>query len=265
MKVFVINLKMDHDRWASVEAQLQRAGLDYERMPAILGRSLGPQELAVHYSPLKSSWRQARELTPAEIGCALSHLRTYREIVKRGLSHALILEDDVVLEDGIAELLDDLASHMPAEVPIACLLSPAETAPSGQTVTLAGGYTLQPFEAGYFTSSYFLTRAAAAYLLADLHPVGDVADCWKRLKQTGKLTLFALTPAPVIQNQLEFGSSTTEDIHSALGGSFVSKMIYRLRRVRNILLAGLLERRWMVTAQPADPQAPHPIDGLRES
>jgi glycosyl transferase family 25 len=262
MKVLVINLEKDRDRWASVEAQLRSAGLDYERVPAIFGRDLGPQERAIHYSPLRSSWRQALGLTSAEIGCALSHLKAYREISTRGFSHTLILEDDVVFEDGLAGLLEAIAPHMPAHEPVVCLLSPAEGDASDTQVPLAAGRVLQSYKAGYYTSSYCLTRAAAERLLADLHPVGDVADCWARLGREGRLKLVAVLPSPVTQNQADFGSSTTEDIRAALGVSFFSKLVYRLRRVRNILLSRLVERCWRHRADPVVPLAYHPIDSL---
>lgn len=262
MKVLIINLDKDRERWESVEAQLQRVGLDYERISGILGRDLTPQQRAIHYSPFRSSWRRARELTPAEIGCALSHLTAYREISMRGFSHALILEDDVVLEDGLAELLEALVSKMPSEEPLVCLLSPAEGGIAAKPVPLAGGYALQKFRAGYYTSSYALTRAAAEYLLGALHPVGDVADCWARLHRDGRLKLMIVTPPPVTQNQADFGSSTTEDIRAALGVSPASKLIYRLRRARNILLAWVLERRWRRQAKAVIPHASHPIDRL---
>lgn len=262
MKVLVINLNKDRARWASVEAQLQHAGLDFQRIPAILGRDLTPQEREAHYSPLKSSWRQARELTPAEIGCALSHLTAYREISMRGFSHALILEDDVVLKDKLAELLDALASQMPPEDPLVCLLSPAEVDMAAEPVALVGRYVIQKYKSGYYASSYVLTRVAAEYLLGELHPVGDVADCWARLYCDGGLKLMAVTPPAVTQNQAVFGSSTTEDIRAAFGVSQAYKLIYRLRRVRNILLGRVLEHRWKRQAKVVGPRTSHPIDTL---
>lgn len=262
MKTFMINLEKDRHRWESAEPQLQRAGLDYERIPGILGRGLTSKDLAAHHSRQKASWRLARTLTPAELGCALSHLRTYREILKRGLSHALILEDDVVLPEGMAKLIENVAVVMPAASPVVCLLSPAETGSAKYAIKLAGGYDLRPFRAGYYASSYIVTRAAAVYLLSHLYPVGDVADCWERLKRAGELTILAVSPAPVTQNQLEFGSSTTDDIRASIGTSFTAKLIYRLRRLRNIIFGNLVERRWKKPGNVNASYVSHPIDAL---
>ena len=39
------------------------------------------------------------KLTPSEIGCALSHLKIYEEIIKRNLEFALIFEDDILIHE----------------------------------------------------------------------------------------------------------------------------------------------------------------------
>ena len=263
MKTLVVNLDKDEDRWAIVEAQLMQSRLDFERAPGILGLGLSESERATHYDPVKASWRLARQLTPSEIGCALSHIRIYREISKRNLPRALVLEDDVLLPSDLAHLLGALARHLPADQPIVCLLSPAEAALGAAGVRLCGDYTLFPYGQGFYASSYALTRAAAEILLGDLHPVADVADCWVRLARTGRLRFFVVTPAAISQNQQEFGSSTSADIRAALGGSALAKMPYRLRRVRNIALAGLIEKVWRAKVRPVGPDVAHPIDALK--
>lgn len=261
VQTFVVNLEKDRDRWIHVSSCLERLRLNFERVPAVYGRDLTAAERALHYDPVKARWRQARDLTPAEIGCALSHLGVYRQIAKRNLPHAFVLEDDVSLMPDTPALLDALVPFMGADQARICLLSPAkgQTHLSGQP--LGNGYAMQPYDSGYFASSYMITRAAAEILLGDLHPVSDVADCWSRLRRIPELEIFVVTPPPVSQEQSSFGSSTTTDIQKALSSSG-ARLHYKLRRLRNVLIGPLLEAWWRAKLRPVTARTPHSIDTL---
>lgn len=102
--VFVINLDRDADRLAAMRPQLEGQGIAFERFPAILGASLGPDERRrVH--PDDYFWLYRRHSTPGEIGCTLSHWGVMREIVARGLPGAIVMEDDVTLASDFAAVL----------------------------------------------------------------------------------------------------------------------------------------------------------------
>lgn len=262
MKTFVINLPNDKARWRSVSSQLSDQRIDYDRVVGILGAGLSEDALAEHYDAVKASWRQARPLTPSEIGCALSHLVVYRTMIRQDLPRALVLEDDVIIPSEVAMVLDLLEGQMPAEEPIVCLLSPAEPSKEGVRIALGHGYSLMPFGSGHFTSSYALTRAAAIYLLGALHPVGDVADCWKRLARAGVLKIMVVVPTVIEQNQDEFGSTTTADIRAALNASTFGRLQYKLRRVRNLALSSFMEANWQASVSPVSRYEPHAIDDL---
>jgi len=261
MKTFVVNLEKDWDRWAHVSSDLEKLRLNFERFPAVYGRDLIAAERALHYDPVKARWRQARDLTPAEIGCALSHLGVYRQISKRDLPHAFVLEDDVSLMPDTPELLDALVPFMGADQARICLLSPAKGQTDLPGQPLGNGYAMQSFESGYFTSSYMITRAAAEILLGDLHPVSDVADCWSRLRRIPQLEIFVVTPPPVSQEQVSFGSSTTTDIQKALS-SPGARLRYKLRRLRNILIGPLFEAGRRARLRSVTARMPHSIDTL---
>ncbi|MET0181629.1 MAG: glycosyltransferase family 25 protein [Caulobacterales bacterium] len=102
--VFVINLDRDAERLAHMRAQLEGQGIPFERMPAVLGASLTPEEIKrVH--PDNYFWLYRRFSTPGELGCTLSHWNVMREIVARGLDGAAIMEDDVTLAPDFANVL----------------------------------------------------------------------------------------------------------------------------------------------------------------
>jgi len=87
MPAFYINLDEDMDRRALLEAELSRAGIQAERVAAVLGRAV-PDWLQSFYD---------ERLAPGEVGCSASHLVICTNIIERQLPYALVLEDDARL------------------------------------------------------------------------------------------------------------------------------------------------------------------------
>jgi glycosyl transferase family 25 len=95
LPVLLINLDGSVERLRKAAAQLEAAGVCFERLPAVDGRKLSETERA-RLAP----WdRRAffKPLSPGEIGCYLSHLAALERIVKEGWPRALVLEDDFIL------------------------------------------------------------------------------------------------------------------------------------------------------------------------
>jgi glycosyl transferase family 25 len=97
---YVINLPDSTARWEAMTDVLQRTGLPHViRWEGIDGRRLDEESMRM----LRSIGILAEDLSKftrytikEEIGCALSHLGVLKDIARRGLRRALILEDDVV-------------------------------------------------------------------------------------------------------------------------------------------------------------------------
>jgi hypothetical protein len=92
-----------------------------------------------------------------------------------------------------------------------------------------------------------LTLPAARSLLKELYPVGDVADCWKRMHRYNVVDLYVVTPPLIAQNQEEFGSSTTSDYRQTVRSDVMTKVVYKARRARTIGLDLFYApyRRWL--------------------
>lgn len=236
MQIFVINLAKDVERREHITRQLDELALDYEIVPGIVGADLSPEDCLRHYDDGKAKWRQSRSLVPAEIGCALSHLKVYREIDARGIDCALVLEDDVVLPPDLAQFLSDCAAILDFARPEVWLLSPASARKgvAGREL-LRSGRVVFPFHSGVYASSYVLTAMAARALIGELYPVGDVADCWSRLQRYGIVDLSVATPPLIEQDQEQFGSSTTADLRRRVGRDFVTWFVYKVRRTRSVI------------------------------
>jgi len=247
MQIFVINLPRDAARREHMTRQLVPLGLDYEIVAGVLGAGLTAEHRRQHYDDRKAKLRYSRSLLPSEIGCALSHLKVYREIEARRLGCALVLEDDVVLPRDLGACLAECEATIDPARPEVWLLSPArgDEAPPARA-RLRSGRSVVPFVSGVYTSSYIVTAASAKSMLAELYPVGDVADCWHRLARYGVVDLFVVSPPLIEQNQNDFGSSTTAEYWHQVGDGPFIRLAYKARRLRSVLWDAFYApyRRW---------------------
>lgn len=96
--VFVLSLNPpEHERNAQLAAQLGAHGFKATFIPGVKGREIPAGE----YFDLIQNYARLRGLTmtPSEVGCALGHLAVYRSIIRCGAEAAVVLEDDVLLDD----------------------------------------------------------------------------------------------------------------------------------------------------------------------
>lgn len=96
MHVYCINLERRDDRRERAATEFAREGLDVEFFRATDGRREAPRDIY---------------LTPGEYGCAMSHVRVWRDMIAKNHRVALILEDDVELclnfKDKLNEVLQE--------------------------------------------------------------------------------------------------------------------------------------------------------------
>jgi glycosyl transferase family 25 len=102
--IFVVNMARDVERRRYMEARLAALGLEAEFITAVDGRQLGA-EGRVDYGRERALRIYGVEMLDSEIGCYLSHRGLYQRIVREGLSMALILEDDVRIDDQFPAVL----------------------------------------------------------------------------------------------------------------------------------------------------------------
>ena len=110
MKAYLINLDRSPDRLAEADAQLRAAGVAYERVPAVDGRTLGWAGLRGRVSRFRFFLVHGRLPTPGEVACACSHLEAYRRLLASGEGAALVFEDDAALDPDAFRAKDDPAA-----------------------------------------------------------------------------------------------------------------------------------------------------------
>ncbi len=92
---FVVNLDRDSDRLETMKQEVGQYGLSFERLPAVYGRDLPPEELkTAQIAPEKRRF-WLKDFTPGQIGCYLSHLDAWNRLVKSTEEWAFVQEDDI--------------------------------------------------------------------------------------------------------------------------------------------------------------------------
>lgn len=103
--VFVISLPEETKRRDAMAVHLKDRGFtNFEFFDATDGRRM---DVLAHpdYDAPRRRAAHGRDLKPGELGCFLSHRGFYRFMLEKGLSYALLLEDDARLhEDTLASL-----------------------------------------------------------------------------------------------------------------------------------------------------------------
>jgi len=107
---WVINLDRAPDRLARIRAQLDHLALPFTRWPAVDAQVLRPEQRAALDD---AAYQQKHGMTPVlgELGCYLSHVEVMRAFLASSATHALVLEDDVLLHSSLPAVLRGLAEN----------------------------------------------------------------------------------------------------------------------------------------------------------
>ncbi|GEO80974.1 glycosyltransferase family 25 protein [Pararhodospirillum oryzae] len=115
LPVFVVSLPDALERRALMAGELARVGLEATFVDGITPAQLTPADWA-RYDRARCLGVYGVEMLPTEIACFLAHERAIRKVVDEDLDAALILEDDVRLDDALPGVLDALL-HPPTPWP----------------------------------------------------------------------------------------------------------------------------------------------------
>jgi Glycosyltransferase involved in LPS biosynthesis len=110
-KIFVINMQRSKDRWINICGQLEKFNVPYERIEGVDISQLTQSEIDKYYSFKKNRKTYPKPLSVGEIGCHISHIKCWEEIVKQNLDFGIVLEDDIVLDDKFADAVDFIKSN----------------------------------------------------------------------------------------------------------------------------------------------------------
>lgn len=203
MKTFVINLEKDVERKKSIQKQLQEINLDAEFTTAVYGKELTDKQLNEVCPDFDKI-----ALTLGEVGCSMSHLKIYKKMIDSNIPVALILEDDIIIDDTLIPVLSALENPLLAlsSSPCVFLLNKTNEYFESFKKPLVGEHHIVNVIDSFYTFGYILNLAAAKNLAQYLQPVRFVADDWKLFQEQGIIKLKSVIP-PVINASSSFESS----------------------------------------------------------
>ncbi|MGL4769363.1 MAG: glycosyltransferase family 25 protein [Plesiomonas shigelloides] len=202
MLTYIISLAESQDRRNYIIEQASSKKLAFEIIDAVNGKNIANNLLSI----LKKEHSYA--VTPGEIGCSLSHLVAYKKLLDSNHEAALILEDDVIIPDGINNLLLSISKKVDKKNPNVYLLSKVNHFNKKKEITISDKIAIHEAYNACFTHAYIINRKAAKNLLDKLLPIWCVADQWSTFKDFGYVNIFCLIPECINTNP-ELDQNTT--------------------------------------------------------
>ena len=189
--VFVISLKSDEARREKLKERFKNYG-EFKLVEATDGRAMSAKEYYGYTLPSLEAY--GRLLSPSEVGCSLSHVRAYEEFLKSDARFALILEDDVIGDEGGVKKAFETAAKMDEGSVLIC---GAQDGLDGRFSAfgkkLEDNFWLvskRSYGTIYRAAAYVLDRRAAEAILQTHKKALCVADFWRILLLQNGLKMY---------------------------------------------------------------------------
>lgn len=132
-----------------------------------------------------------RYLTPGECGCFLSHRAVWKEMVKKNIKQAIILEDDVALFDNFKDSLSEIVPHIPQDADVFFLDIGMNKPFAKTTYFVSAGFWLSGF---LNTPSPYFAKLKKSHRVWGTHAYCITSDSAKKLL---KLTEAVTVPVDI--------------------------------------------------------------------
>lgn len=235
VEAFVIHLKRAEGRRAQVERIMAACPVPARIIDAVDGSALGSDVLSQAYSadPLfRPPYPFA--INAGEIGCFLSHRRTWHRIIDAKLQAALILEDDVEIDQAVFQTAYDLAlqnidrCHY-IQFQVRPIAGPASTLEQDGDVRL-----VKPTVIPLRTSAQLVSARAAEQLMAITERFDRPIDGVLQLTWETGLPICCVDPSGVQDRTSQTGGSTISSRKRLGPIKWLDKQIQRWRYRRAI-------------------------------
>lgn len=207
MFVWLISLPQSIKRRERLEAQLRGINLDYKLFDAIDGRSKW-ENLKNSVNRKSFERNTGRQVMKGEIGCYLSHLQIWAELIASNSEVGLVLEDDIVLDENFNEAL-------------AAALSVTEKWDILKLSKVRAKLPVRQFNIGKWcvnafigpatgTGAYLIKREVAERLLPKMLPITRPIDHEIDRSHVHKIRHFGMLPFPSYTDDSDISTITGE-------------------------------------------------------
>jgi len=196
-KVLVINLADAHARRERLGRHLEALGVEPVCwVDAVRGSEVSPAARAAVAADSRSVRRYGRVLTAGELGCALSHVKAYEQLLAGPEDYGLVLEDDAVLLPEVASLLscEAMRDWMAVPLPRLLLMTPIRSFLRRGRQPFWKGYERVQVRRAWEGYGYVINRAAAAVMRDVNTPAWLSADDWVAYRKLGGIEVCGMDP-----------------------------------------------------------------------
>ncbi|MGR5076941.1 glycosyltransferase family 25 protein [Photobacterium swingsii] len=207
-KIFIISLARSKERRIHVKKQMAKLGLDFDFIDAVDGKVLDTSTRKFDHQYCIEKYNHS--LSNGEYACANSHIIAYEKIIKDGLPEAVILEDDFILDDKFAEILDAIQRKAPNKMELAYLFhGKAKSWPMKRH--LVDNFKLAKYISPskkskrtiISTVGYIITNTGAAKLLDIAYPIRMPSDYLLGRLQDHHLKTYGVEPSCIYLSGFE--------------------------------------------------------------
>lgn len=245
--IFVINMEKDKQRRDYISNKLDQLGLSFEFVKAVDGSLIEEADIARKTLKNKTINSIGREMSRGEIGCVLSHLYIYKKMIKEGIEHALIFEDDVDIDcDNFYEVIASLVKDTDNR-PQVYLLTEVISYLSKNMKKINSKYDVASIVQALSTAGYLINLPAAKKMFDINKKVWIVADDWVRYRMYSKINIYCILPS-IVKGDPIF--STHSNITSERKKKKKIRTIrYVISRNKNKIIADIKKYFWFIPFQ----------------
>ncbi|MBR9728631.1 glycosyltransferase family 25 protein [Shewanella intestini] len=202
-KVFVINLDKSTERMDFMHRQLQQLDIAYERVAAVYGKDLDDSEITAVFNEKANLEKYDKVLNVGELGCYLSHVNCWKQMVEQQIEFALILEDDSRLDPELGTLMDGVAQLEPTWDYIKLCHSKKEKGVI-DSIAINDKFSIGTcLKLPASTRGQFVSLAGAKKLLATALPISRPIDVDIQYWFEKNINCFVVRPFPVVGAKFE--------------------------------------------------------------
>ena len=212
--VVVISLPDCVDRRASIRKGLDDLRIPFEFLDAVDGRSGIDPSFEPEVDRGGAERELGRALSDAEIGCALSHINTYRRVVRNNWDWALVCEDDAIPSPDLKTYLEN--RHFEGADLTQLYFYNTRVSRSGRQHLFKhySSYLRTIVNSGSCTA-YVISNRAAKHILKNGVPITHVADWPKCVEEFIMEKRFRVVYPVIVRHPPYVGQSTITNYDEA--------------------------------------------------
>jgi glycosyl transferase family 25 len=237
--VFLINLDKHMCKYEKSSGTLEKAGFtDIRRISAIDGTKLKNYSkittLHTRFLLENQSYRCSHQLlnTLGAIGCYLSHIKCWKEMIKKGYSGVFIFEDDLELVPNFTEKISKIMENIPDDCDLLSFgyVKILKQHPFKNSIEMSKSNYLG-------TQGYYITKQGAEKLLQHIFPIEIQIDGYlSMMNYFNYINIYFTDKTLVTQNNINGSSINYIDCYKC----YLPNMQYNFTNIKMMFIFILL-------------------------